>query len=95
MQRGFFQRELQQPSIYPGELEEVVDQAAQVRKFVAGRGEVAAFGLRVGGDAVGEGFDQGPRRGERGAQVVGDGGNEVAPRPMIGPRYAPLPRRGP
>jgi hypothetical protein len=43
---------LKQPRIYPGELEEVVDETTKVLQLAAGRGQVAAFGLRVRGDAV-------------------------------------------
>ena len=36
VQRGFFEAELQHPCVYPGELEEVVHEAAQVRELAAG-----------------------------------------------------------
>src|SRR5215208_2480107 len=80
VQRGFFEREFQHPGVYPGELEEVVDEAAKVFEFAAGGREVASLGLRIFGDAIREGLYEGPGRGERCSQVVGDGGDEVAPR---------------
>ncbi len=80
MERSHFQGEVQHPRVYTGELEEIVHEAAPVRKLAAGRGEVALLRFPIGGDTVGDGFDEGPRGGERRAQVVGDGGYEVAPR---------------
>jgi hypothetical protein len=78
VQGGLFEGELQNAGVYAGEFEEVVHEAAQVLELQAGGREVALPGLLVGGDAVGDGFDQGPRGGQGRAQIVRDGGYEVA-----------------
>jgi hypothetical protein len=63
----------------PRELEEVVDQAAEDGDVGADLLQVAVAGL-AGGDPVVDRLDQQPQRGERGAEVVGGGGDEAAAR---------------
>ncbi len=61
----------------PGELEEVVDQVAEHADVGADLLQVAVAGL-TGGDAVVDRLDQQPQRGQRRAQVMRGGGDQLA-----------------
>ena len=68
-------REGRGPALEPAQVEQVADQVAQP----LGLGQRALQGLVVGAhDAVDEVLEQGPLRRERGAQLVGDRGEELA-----------------
>ena len=62
------------------QIEEVVDQPAQFPGAVVHGAQVAGDRRLVGDDTVGDGLDDSTDGGERRAQVVRDGGDEVAAR---------------
>ncbi len=78
MERGCFQVQAQHTGVDLHEVEEVVDEPAEVYELPAGRGEIAFFGLLVRDDTIGYCFDEGEYGRERRTQVVGDGGDQVA-----------------
>ena len=69
-------------ALQAGELEEIVDQGAEGAHVGADARRVVAAVLGVD-EAVVDGVGQQPQGGDGGAQVVGDGGDEVASRPLL------------
>ena len=69
-------------ALQSGELEEIVDQGAEGAHVGADARRVVAAVLGVD-EAVVDGVGQQPQGGDRGAQVVGNGGDEVASRPLL------------
>ena len=72
------QTQLERAALDLAQLEQVVDQAAEVLHLAPDQAEVALHLGRLGDDAVGEGLDHGAGGGQRGAQVVRDGGDQLA-----------------
>ncbi len=85
-QRGGLQLQADRPGLDGRQLEQVVDQGAEPLHVGRQAGQVAAPGGLVGGQVVGQRLGQRAQAGQRGTQVVGGPGDQVAP-PLL---HAPL-----
>ena len=74
------QLQLQRATLDVAQLEQVVDQPAQVLDLATDQAQVAAHLGGFGDHAIAQRLDHRPRRGQRGAQVVRDRRHQVAPR---------------
>ena len=89
-QGGRLQLEGDRSGLDGRQLEQVIHQGAEPLDVGGQAGQVAAPGRLVGGQVVGQGLGQGAQAGQRGAQVVGGPGDQVAPALL----HAPLPLAG-